>query len=212
MGKETILPSETAPNKRRGMPQVGLSTLLLLTACSAVWCGVWLAKREVSRLQAELIPSRALARELVITERTKLAIIRQDEMFYDENIWQIYVPKEGLQIHVATSGIDAQKDQQLPSEAQATLSSGTHTVQLTVLQQSEGWLVRVQVDLEAVIELQKPKHWNPNKGSSGGGGFDRQADFDPGQTAVMFRRRFTVDNAGKYEPHPDGNGVQLWIE
>lgn len=197
--------------RRYWLPQIRLITLLLLTACAAVWCGVWLAEREAFKLESQLMITRQLSRELVIKDRTMLSIIRQDELFYDENIWQVYVPREGMKIHAVTQGIDLNTAIPPPAEISAIIHPGQHTIELKVEQRGDQWLVVVQVDMENVIQLTKDRAWNSSGGSSGGGMFDRQTDFKEGP-AIMFRRRFNSQVNGQTQAHPDGNGVILWIE
>lgn len=203
-----------APRRRLWVPQVRLITLLLLTACVAVWWGTWIARSEAARLQIELARSQPLARELAIKDRTQLSVIRQDEKFYDENVWQVYVPREGMNIHVATKEIDlsSSASQTLPPESSAQLRPGQHTVELKIEPRGTHWLVSVLVDLEVVIEVVKEQAWNSNKGSSGGGLCDRQTDFDQGQAAILFKRRFSDDWTLPKPKEPTRNGVMMWID
>lgn len=196
----------------RRLPQIGLLSLLLMTACAAVWCGVWIASREVMKLQSQLMQTRLLSRELVIKDRALLSVVRQDEMFFDENIWHVFVPRDGMKIHLATTGVDYQSNSLIESEVSGELKAGQHNIELKVEESGEAWLVSIDVDMEQLIQLRKDKAWYPNRGSYGGADFDRQQDFEGGKRAVLFRRVFSADLNGKLQPHPDGNGVVMWIE
>ncbi len=135
--------SDLHPNKSRWWPQISLRTLLLLTACAAVWSGVWIGTNEMERLQTILQQTRSLVRELVIHDRTRLAVIRQDEHFFDENKWQVYVPESGCTIHLVTTALGREPVTSGPSEASAKLEYGVHTVELKVEELSDKWLVTV---------------------------------------------------------------------
>ena len=190
--------------------------MLLLTACAAVWCGVGIASREVANLNMQLMQMGSLSRELLVKDRTRLTVVRQEDTFYDENVWQVFVPKEGMKIHLTTSGIDGQLfPPKLPhSETSGDLHPGQHSLELKVEAIEDGWHVSVLVDMEPLLELTKDKAWNPDQGSSGGSLVESQLDFSDDKPTIIFKRLFMRDENtnGRRLADPDGNGVVVWIE
>lgn len=198
-------------------PQIGLSTLLLLTACIAVWCGVWLARRQTEQITSRLAQTQALSRELTIRDRTLLTAIKQDEMFPDENEWQVFVPREKMQLKLVTTQIAMSSA--LPTEAEKSveIQPGVHRIGLKIAEVNAGWSVTVHVDSEEVMRVIREPEWNPNKGASGTGVFGVQMHFKDGEPAVLLRRKFEVVPPATSSHWPGqlelgSNGVLLWIE
>ncbi|MCC6511079.1 MAG: hypothetical protein IT423_18400 [Pirellulaceae bacterium] len=197
--------------------QVGLSSLLLLTACCAVWYHAWRTSGQVNELAQRLTVSKMLSGELVVQDREHLSIIKQEEHTMDDHVWQVYVPTDRWKLLLATT--DISKGGRLPAapepvvEAEAHLSPGRHTIELDTYKQGDEWVVEVKVDLEQVIRVKRPKSWNSARGSTGGGAFERQADFAADEQAVLFERVFfeAATAPGPMKPNPEGNGVKLWI-
>lgn len=203
---------------RKRLPQFSLGTLLLVTACIAVWGSTWMNHRRIQELQRRTTDMRVLARELVIKDRNHIAIIQKHPELYDQQIWDIYLPSDSLGLHLATRGVpptlrDVRKAVEGPVTTTA-LPAGRHVVELKSELKENEWLTQVFVDDEPVITVREPKEWNAGRGSSGGGLFSSQADLPPDQPVVLFSRIFMIPEGPMNSklPTQPGNGVVLWID
>ena len=196
--------------------QVGLSTLLLATACFAVWWSDWSGKSEITQLESRLRTMRPLLRELVIKDGDHVAVIHQTPTFYDQNIWQTYIPNDSLSLYMATRNLaspDGEDIDEVTPVARAPLSQGRHTIELRNDAENGGWMMRVLVDHEVVIEVEETNRWKEGRGSRGGANYSKQADQLPGVPVVLFHRVFSEYSPRVGPPAPSrGNGIRLWIE
>lgn len=201
-----------APSRRR-FRQISLRTLLLLTAAVAVWVA-HLKNRHDNQILAKQIEAMwPLAHELVIEDPSQIAVVKQDERWYDQNDWKVYLPEGNYRLCVATREIT--ENGSPPATKSTPLSAGTYHLAIKQKRdESKDWRVSIAVDGEEVLGVQEPAAWDAGHGSSGGGQYSSCTQFPPDQPVVLFRRRFTVETApGSYStPQGPTNGILLWIE
>ena len=203
-------PEHSSTQPHRWLPQIGLNTLLLLTACAAVWCGVLMASREVTRLQLRLNQTRELSRALVVKDRALLAAIKQHDQYPDEHIWNVFVPREGMKVHLDTTEITKGVRPKLPSEASCSVAPGQHTVLLRQEHLGDAWLIVVTIDHDELIRIRKEKSWYLHGGFQYSGVSGTQTEFAEGEPALLLELIFLPTNMGTIAA--PGDGIRLWIE
>jgi hypothetical protein len=192
--------------------QVGLRTLLLLVAAVAVWLTYFVNLRHNASLELRIKALLPLAHELVVDDPGKIAAVKLEEYWFDENRWDVYLPDGSYRLCVATREIDDQK--LAPAVKCAPIPSGRHRI---ALEQKEGKEVRrvaIAVDGRELLAVEEPKEWDPGFGSSGGGQYSVSEQFVADQPVVLFRRRFMRDDGKGVHTIPTGptEGLMVWIE
>ncbi len=202
----------TEPKPRRRIWQIGLRTLFLLMTAAAVWT-VYFSNRHALRSYEERIASmRPLARELNVEDTAKIAVVKLESHWYDENRWGVYLPPGKFRLCLATREI---ADAGLaPVVKSVPLVSGRTILELENVPTNEGWQVRVTRDGAAILTADELKAWYPSVGSVGGGQFDRSEQLPADKPVVLFRRRFSQPKPGGGSTTPAGptDGIMLWIE
>ena len=61
-------------------------------AAIAVWMTCFLNRRQNARLEARIQALLPLVHELVIDDPAKIAVVKLEEYWYDENRWEVYLP------------------------------------------------------------------------------------------------------------------------
>ena len=197
--------------------QFGLQSMFLLLTAVAVWT-VYFSNRSATRhLQERIESMRPLARELIVEDEKQFAVVRQEQHWYDENRWSVYVPPGEFRLCLATRDVDDMGF--APVNTSAPLAPGRHVLALDQVAMDsasgdEGWRVTVHCDGEEILSAKEPKAWYPAVGSSGGGHFDRGDQLPGDKPVVLFRRRFTQPGPGGRSTTPTGpaDGIMLWIE
>ncbi|WP_406697783.1 hypothetical protein V5E97_02850 [Singulisphaera sp. Ch08] len=201
---------ERRPVRRRW--QVGLRTLFLLTAVIAVWMTVLINREQNKSIEARIQTLRPLARELVIDDPNKIAVVKREERWYDENRWDIHLPAGQYWLCVATRGID--QNGFAPVVKSERIEAGRHGLELEQKRVGTGWQVNITQDGTKRLSLEEPQEWDPATGSSGGGQYSLSTQLPADKPFVLFRRRFTRPNAQGQVTTPIGpcDGILLWIE
>src|SRR5690349_19745637 len=110
MTMETENPAASTPTPpqpaARNRWQFSLRTILLIMAAVGVWTAVLINRREIPLLTQRITSMRPLARELVVKDESKIAVVKCEETWYDENEWLIYLPSDNYQLSLATQQID----------------------------------------------------------------------------------------------------------
>jgi hypothetical protein len=189
-----------------------LRTLILLTASIAVWMTFFINRRHNASLEARITAMRPLAHELEVVDAKKIAVVKLEEYWFDENRWEMYLPDGQYRLCLATRGID-----QLgfpPAAKSAPLAAGRHRIDLEHTQDGAGWQIAVSWDKTRRLAVQEPKEWGPGRASEGGGQFSVSEQSAPEQPVVLFRRRFYRSGPPGTMSSPSGpaEGVLLWIE
>jgi hypothetical protein len=196
---------------RRARWQVGLRTMALLLAAIAVWMTYFINRRRNPELEARIAVMRPLAHELVVDDASKIAAVKLEELWFDDNAWDVHLPNRDYRLCVATRGID---ENGMPSVLKSVrLKPGRHRLAVAVKKEKSSWRIAVDWDGGNVIDVAEPLDWNPDVGSSGGGVFSTSTQFDDRSAAVFFRRRFMrKDDRGSHSADGPTEGVMLWIE
>jgi hypothetical protein len=199
-----------APIGRRRW-QVGLRTLFLLMAAIAVWMGCSVNLRTNAALQARIEAMIPIAHELVINDAAKIAVVKMEPYWYDENRWEIYLPDESYRLCIATRGVD--EDGFAAVKKSAHIGAGRHQLALETDKEHDLWRVRALWDGKEVLTVEEPKDWKTRGGSMGGGFFSACQQLAPDQPVVLFRRRF-MRGMGSMSMTRNGptKGILLWIE
>lgn len=211
-GPETSDPAGKPPVAKPKRWQIGLRTLFLMTAVIAVWMTVLINREQNKTLEARIKTMRPLAHELVVDDPNQIAVVKQEELWYDENRWDIHLPDGQYRLCVATRDID--QSGLAPVAKSERIEAGRHELELTQRWTSTGWQVNVIQEGATRLTVEEPKEWDPGSGSSGGGQFSLSTQWPAGPPVVLFRRRFTRPDARGQMRTPIGpcEGILLWIE
>jgi hypothetical protein len=204
-------PSPGHPLRKRW--QVGLQTLFLLMAAIAVWITVFVNRRHNAWLQGRITAIRPVARQLIVEDPAKIAVVKQEEYWYDENRWELYLPP-GRSYRLCLATRDVDQDGLAPPVQTAPLPPGRHLLALDQEQGPDSWRLTASWDQTGRLTAEEPREWNPSSGSMGGGQHSICTQLPPDQPLILFRRRFTrPDGKGSFAS-PDGpcEGILLWIE
>jgi hypothetical protein len=194
------------------MWQIGLRTLFLLMTVAAVWTVYFTNRRAIQNYEQRIAAMRPLARELSVEDESRIAVIKLESYWYDDNRWEIYLPPGDFRACLATREVSGAG--LAPSVESAPLSPGRHVLALEQVPTDDGWRVTVDCDGEQLLSAVEPKAWYPAHGSAGAGHFDRGEQLNPKQPVVLFRRRFMQPGPGRTTSTPTGpaDGILLWIE
>ena len=206
---ESLPPAKQAHRVRW---QLGVRTLLLLMAAIAVWMAYFVNRRHNAALAARIKAMVPLAHELVIEDAKKIAVVKLEEYWMDENRWELYLPEGQYRLCVATHGIDS--NGLAPVVKSTPIEAGRHLLALEQRRDNDVWRITAVWDGRERIAVEEPKAWNPGTGSEGGGQYSLSEQLPPDQPAVLFRRRFLhADGKGRMmTPLGPTEGLLLWIE
>jgi hypothetical protein len=205
-----IAPATGRRDKRRW--QVGLRTLFLLMAVLAVWMAYFINRRHNAALEARVRAMMPLAHELIIEDAQKVAVVKLEEYWFDENRWHIYLPAGRYRVCLATRDVE---DMGLaPRVKSAPIAAGRHELALEQQRDKDAWRLAVTCDGAALLSAEEPREWNSDRGSMGGGQFALSEQLPPEKPVVLFRRRFMRSDAKGLTTSPTGpsEGILLWIE
>lgn len=204
---------ESADTASRPRPlQFGLRGLLLVTALVAVWGTDYLNRQSIARIESQLPALQRMAAELVVDDPSLITIVQQPPLWWDENIWHVYLPGSDFLLHLASEMIDDAGT--APIDASVPLPQGTMKIELRQQRSGDDWRLSVLLDDQEVMAMDKPAEWHPGAGSSGGPQFSTHAEKQADEPVIMFRRRFYIPSGDGVGKSPDGPaaGVLLWIE
>ena len=203
--------SRPATHRRRRYRQFSVRTLLLVTAAIAVWTAYIANERHNRKLNARIAAMRPLAHELAVEDPNRIAVVKLDELWYDENIWDVYLPPGQYRLFLATYDID--QDGLAPVRVSAPLAGGRHRLTLEQRREESGWQVAVTGNDAEILTVKEPPEWDPARGSMGGGQFSNSTQIPADQPVVLFRRRFSQPTTATQPSTPTGPtaGVLLWI-
>ena len=205
------------PRKRRF--QVNLLTILLLVLVCAVWIAYRGARVESQAMETQLASLRLIARELVIENPAEFAVVSRLPKFYNEKIWDVYVPKahgKVARLAVAMDLIAAVHSKKIGDEKPLKwikLKPGKHSIQL-IYDVDDTAHLTVLVDEEVAIEIVRPQDWVKSGSSSSKGGIALSKSFPVDNGLLLHRRRFDIRRPrGTPSAHKElGPGIMLWIE
>ena len=138
--------------------------------------------------------------------------MKLDELWYDENIWDVHLPAGSYRLCLATHGID--QEGLAPVLKSAPIAAGRRRIALDQTQEDDVRRITVAGDGSRLFEAVEPKEWDPGIGSTGGGHHTIGDQFPADQPVVLFRRRFHLSQANGQTSPPIGptDGLLLWIE
>jgi hypothetical protein len=202
------------PQRRTGLLQLRLRTLFLLTAAVGVWVGVYNLRQRNAHLQVRIAALRPIARELMVLDAQQIAVVQKEQLWYDQQRWEIYVPEENsFRLCLATHEID--QENLAPVIASAPLPAGKQMLELHQRREGGQWTIWVAGEDGELLSVSEPTNWNSGSGSSGGGGYSRSTQLPGDQPAILFRRRFhrrTGPAGSSSTPMGPTEGILLWIE
>jgi hypothetical protein len=149
----------------------------------------------------------------MIDDLDRIAVVKQDERWYDQNAWRLYLPSGSYRLCLATKKIS--NDGLAAINKNIPVTSGTHELALEQQQANDkSWRIIVTLDGNEVLQSYEPAAWNPGQGSAGGGDFSRSTQIAPREPVVLFRRRFMVPTTpgSSSIPMEPCNGLLLWVE
>lgn len=204
---------QPVPRPRRKRWQVGLPSLLLVMAAIAVWMAFFINRGQNVRLESRIVALRAMVHELDIADQRKIAVVKLEEYWYDENRWDLYLPEGPYQLCVATRGIG---NVGLASVVKSSpVEAGRHRLTLDQRRHNVLWRVTVTWDGAELLTVEEPKEWDPGSGSMNEAEYSTSQQLAPDKPVVLFRRRFMRRDAkGRTSSLGDepAEGVLLWIE
>jgi hypothetical protein len=213
MSDPTDPPAPTsAPLPRSGRWQVGLRTLFLLMAVVAVWLAVAINRRQNAYLESRIQVMQPIARELIVEDPARIAVVGLNDLWMDENRWDVHLPPGNYRLCVATRRVD--KDGLAPVVKSAPIAPGRHRLRMDVRRKGENWQIPVTLDRAELFTLDETKDW-ARSSSTGGGEYSTSTQMAADQPVILYRRRYMLENApGSGSTTPDGptEGLVMWIE
>ncbi len=208
--------STTSPTPpRRSRWQIGLRTFSLLIVAIAVWMTDIANRQENARIEAKIETMLPMARELVITDPAQIAVVKRQEYWYDENVWDLHLPPGQYRLSLATRKID-DKNTVIPPKFQSIpLKPGKHSLAFDLTKVDDKlWKATLSLDEKPALTIEEPLEWNDGSGSSGGSQISTSQQFPTDKPVVLFHRRFTHrnKNGSSSTPKEPSEGVMVWIE
>ena len=194
--------------------QVGLRTLLLLTAAIAVWIAVFVNRRENALLEQRIKAMVPLAHELTIKTDEKIAAVALEQLWHYERRWDVFLPHHDYWVCLATRGVGIG----LPIDCKSVLiKPGRHRIVLEQRATQDGWRVTLTLDDALVLTVDEPKSWFDETGLSflsSSGVASPTEEFAPAAQVVLFVSLFphSYRVAGATVPSPPDEGIALWIQ
>ena len=191
--------------------QVGLRTLFLLMAAIAVWLTYFVNRRHNAALERRINAMVPLAHELIVDDPNKVAAVKLEEHWFDDNRWEIYLPDGTYRLCLATRGIAPEG--LAPIVRSAPIASGTHQLAVERHQDTEGSRVKALWDGKELMAEQETKDWSAS-GSTSTVNFARSEQRPPNTPMVFLRLRFMHSDGKGRSTTPTGptQGILLWIE
>jgi hypothetical protein len=209
--EDTLAPVE-APRRRSGRWQVGLRTLFLLMAVVAAWLAVVINRRQSTYLESRIGVMQPIARELIVDDPGRIAVVMLDDLWMDENRWDLHLPPGNYRLCVATRGIVEQG--LAPVVRSAPIAPGRHRIGMVLRRKGENWQIPVTSDGAELLTVEETKDW-ARSSSRGGGLYETSTQFAADQPTILYHRRYLLDGpTGIGSSMPDGptEGLLIWIE
>jgi hypothetical protein len=216
MGHPLLQPSEDggavprvpAGRLTRRRWQVGLRTLILFMAAIAVWMTYLLNLQHNRALNARIKTMIPLAHELVVDDPNKVAVVKLEEYWFDENRWDIYLPEGQYRICLATRGVE--DNGVAVAQSSERIVAGRHAISLEQRRDQGKWLITARWDATNQIAVTEPNDWSPETGSTSRSDFSMSTQLPPESPIVLIRKQFMRTKDGQYTKTT--KGILLWIE
>lgn len=192
--------------------QVSTQSLILIVALIAVWFTVWINTSQIQLLEARVATASNLARELVVDDPQKIAVVAPLATWSNDDRWRIYLPPGSYRINLATREIDTKG--LAPAVATATISHGYHDLAFEKRLEGDTWKAILTVDNKIVLQAEEPRGWNLERGYTGTDGHSVSRQFPADAPLILMRTRFSMPNVQGATTTPPGpcEGVQIWLE
>ncbi len=202
----------TAPRPKPRF-RYSLSTLLLLTTIACLAITVALLWREVRPLREEVRRLRDEVGELYVEDPTKLHAIRvnsDNELVWK---WRLWIP-EGKRYKLRAEGGKVPSEG-FPRSGGTTylITPGETVVEYRIVKdpRSDSWRGSLHAQGSSVgADFHPWVDW-PSRSSTGGGVGTSTKMFEPGETAVLERKRVGQVRSSSNIPNP-AEGFMVWIE
>jgi hypothetical protein len=191
--------------------QVGVRTLFLLMAAIAVWISCFINYQQIRALEQRIAVLMPLAHDLVVEDEARIAVVKLEEQWIDDNRWDLHLPKGPFRLCLATQGIA--DDGLVPPAQSCPIKPGRHRLALQRQLDKGMWRIAVTCDGAAVLRAEEPEKW-AGSGSSSTGPSAVTEHFPADKPFVLLRLRFQHwDASGAPEdPSAPSSGILLWIE
>ena len=121
-----------------------------------------------------------LAHELIVDDLSKIAVVKLEDYWMDDNRWDLYLPAGSYRLCIATREVAGEG--LAPPVKSVPIRSGRHQLALLQNRDKEIYRIRVTRDGDELLSMQEPKGWDPGIGSQGGGAVFTQRTASPRQT------------------------------
>lgn len=206
--------SSGAGRMSRGRWQVGLRTAFLVTAAIAVWLALAVNRQRNADLLERIKALRPLARALVIDDPKKIAVVKLQELWMDDNRWDLHLPAgRSYRLCLATRGIPAQG--LAPAGASSRLAAGRQRLAVERTRTGDTWRIVVNSDERPLLTVKEPRDWDTGSSSSTVE-FTESTQLAADRPIVLLRTSFARRTAGGVMSTSTNNapsdGILLWIE
>ena len=181
--------------------------MFLLTALVAVWLSCFQLHKKIVWTEQQIASMRSVARELIIDDPTKIAVVRKLEEWSSDNRWEVYLPDGEYAMRLATRKIDPKGFS--PVSGETRVRSGKHLVELQQSKGADKHTISILLDGQAAIEVEESRGWNPRLGATGYVLLAECVQLPPGKPLVLRRQRF---RSASGTPNAPCAGLLLWIE
>jgi hypothetical protein len=209
---ELASPATPTEQRHRRRWQVGLRSLVLIMAAISVWIAFFINRRQNALLRERIHAMHLIARELVINDDQRIAVVSLEKMWSDQDQWDIYLPHRDYQLCIGTRRIGPEGT---PREFTAKpLKPGRHRIALVQQKRDKDWQVVVMVDDSEFLSVREPAQWGDVSSSFGGDQLSTSQQFAADQQVILFGRLFMADDVPASVRNPSGpmNGIMLWLE
>ncbi len=222
----TTSTTEAASPGKKGpwrLLQFSLLSILLLTVAIAVWLAYRRTLQETAQMRRELPGLREVARELIVADPERYAVVQHHQNWMVDFRWRVHLPQgrpytlslETHKISPNNSGSFSGSVSSGPAAETCEIDPGEHELELQKnRREDQSWQVLVLVDGEVVMEKTLPEEWEPSMGSAGGSRVSGSVQQDIEQPLILFHRRFVIidDKGIRRTPSYPSNGIALWID
>ena len=191
----------------------GLATAFLIVAVVAAGLRNWQVDQKIKNLELQMPGLREAARELVVDDASMFAVVKRNEEFFGESIFDVHLPEgQTWRLCMALDKIDEQGLAQVVGEF--ALAPGRHMIEVRYEKEKNESIASVLADGTQVIQEARPKDWEERTGSSGGAKFSSSAERDISKPLVLYRTRFMqkVPPRGSSVPKQPSAGILVWVE
>ncbi len=196
-------PTSSPAKRGRWMPQIGIRTIMLLIAVTAVWTAFYTGQKSIERDRLAVEAMHAFAPELFVRNRHEYACLQIDRSD-DIREFQCYLPpNHEYKLQLLWSKEFGLNDPSLQAEVSAPMTAGEHRILMNELPEK----LIVSVDAEVVMEV--PKKRPDSRSSLSTGVSDRfDAQWHPLDQPLTLLRL----SEGLGQRQGPVHGIVLWID